>query len=141
MVQIPVSKEGRQIISTSLIQVKQAVVTDIKKHSKEAHKRVVLDIYSDLARYQNLQEIYDLIIKQVDGFKRWNCTSIVTLAPNLSTDELERHFDNVLSLTDVATIRIKKLFGGKPKRENFIIWGTYSPIEEPDLSLFFEGQK
>jgi KaiC/GvpD/RAD55 family RecA-like ATPase len=139
VVKIPVSRDGSQIISTSLIQVRQSLVAAIKKYPKEAHKRVVLDIYSDLARYQKLEEISDLVIRQIEGFKRWNCTSIVTLAPNLSNEDIERHFDNVLLLTDVSTIKIKKLFGGKPKKDTFIIWGTYAPIEEPDYPLFFEA--
>jgi KaiC/GvpD/RAD55 family RecA-like ATPase len=139
VVKIPVTRDGSQIISTSLIQVRQSLVAAIKKYPKEAHKRVVLDLYSDLARYQKLEEIFDLLIRQVEGFKRWNCTSIITLAPNLSNGDLERHFDNVLLLTDVSTIKIKKLFGGKPKKDTFIIWGTYAPIEEPDYPLFFEA--
>ena len=138
VVHIPIKKDDRQIISTSLIQVKQAVVADVKKHSKDVHKRIVLDIYTDLAKYQNTDEILDLVKKQVEGFRRWNVTSIITLAPDLATDELERHFDNVMVLSDVATIKIKKLFGGKPKKESFVIWGTYAPMEEPDYSLFFE---
>ena len=138
VVHIPIKKDDRQIISTSLIQVKQAVVADVKKHSKDVHKRIVLDIYTDLAKYQNTDEILDLVKKQVEGFRRWNVTSIITLAPDLATDELERHFDNVMVLSDVATIKIKKLFGGKPKKESFVIWGTYAPMEEPDYSLFFK---
>jgi KaiC/GvpD/RAD55 family RecA-like ATPase len=137
VVRIPVSKENLNIISSSLIDVRQAVVASVKKFPKEAHKRVVLDIYSDLSRYHSRDEILDLIITQVDGFKRWNSTSIVTLNPDLASEDLERHFDNVFLLTDVATIKIKKLFGGKPKKQSFIIWGTYSPIEEPDYSLVF----
>jgi KaiC/GvpD/RAD55 family RecA-like ATPase len=141
VVHIPVTKGERHIISTSLIQVKQAVVTAVKKHEKETHKRIVLDIYSDLSKYQNQKEIINLIIKQIEGFKRWNATSIVTLSPDLSTGELERHFDNVFMLTDVSTIKIKKLFGGKPKKDSLIIWGTYAPIEEPDYTLLFEGSQ
>jgi KaiC/GvpD/RAD55 family RecA-like ATPase len=139
VVRIPVTKGERHIISTSLIQVKQAVVVAVKKHVKEKHKRIVLDIYTDLSKYQNHKEIINLIVKQIEGFKRWNATSIVTLAPDLSTDELERHFDNVFLLTDVSTIKIKKLYGGKPKKDSLIIWGTYAPMEEPDYSLFYEG--
>jgi hypothetical protein len=140
VVKIGVTKGECQIISTSLIDVKQAVVSSVKNYPKESHKRIVLDIYSDLAKYQNLKEILDLIVKQVDGFKRWNVTSIITLSPNLSSEELERHFDNIFLLTDVSTIKIKKLFGGKPKKDSFIIWGTYSPVEEPDHSLFFDSR-
>jgi len=138
VVHIPIKKDDRHIISTSLIQVKQAVVAAVKKHAKDVHKRIVLDIYTDLSKYQNTDEILDLVKKQVEGFKRWNVTSIVTLAPDLTNDELERYFDNVIVLSDVATVRIKKLFGGKPKKESFVIWGRYAPMEEPDYSLFFE---
>jgi KaiC/GvpD/RAD55 family RecA-like ATPase len=138
-ISIPVTKDNRQIISSSIIHVRQAVVGSIKKYPKEGHKRVVLDIYSDLARYHKPEEILDLIITQVDGFNRWNCTSIVTLSADMSNEDLERHFDNVFLLTEVATVKIKKLFGGKPKKDTFVIWGTYSPIEEPDYPLFFKS--
>jgi KaiC/GvpD/RAD55 family RecA-like ATPase len=139
VVRIPVKKGNRHIISTSIIQVKQAVVAAVKSYPKESHKRIVLDMYSDLSKYQNHEEILDLIINQVEGFKRWNSTSIITLAPNLSSEDLERYFDNVFLMTDVSTIKIKKLFGGKPKKDSFVIWGTYSPIEEPDFSLFLKS--
>ncbi|MHA2218211.1 MAG: hypothetical protein ACXACY_19920, partial [Candidatus Hodarchaeales archaeon] len=48
VVKIGVTKGGCQIISTSLIDVKQAVVSSVKNYPKESHKRIVLDIYSDL---------------------------------------------------------------------------------------------
>src|SRR3989304_1981788 len=122
-VNIGMEKGERQIISTSLVQVRHAVVAAVKKHSKEAHKRIVLDIYSDLSKYHPKKDISDLIIAQAEGFRRWNCTSITALAPELSSEELERYFDNVFVLTEVATVKVKKLFGGKPKQDAFIIWG------------------
>ncbi len=137
VVHIPLVKDNRKMISTSLIQVKQAVVEAVKKHPKEKHKRIVLDIYSDLAKYQKVEEIRELLIKQAEGLSRWNCTSIITLHHDLVTEETERHFDNVLSLTEVAKVRVKKFFGGAPKKDVFIIWGRYSPVEDPEYSLYF----
>jgi KaiC/GvpD/RAD55 family RecA-like ATPase len=138
MVPISVVDGPRTIIPTSLIHARQELVKAVKKHPKEAHKRIVLDIYIDLAKYHDFDEISDLIIRQVEGFRRWNCTSIITLSSDLSSEELERHFDNVFHLTDVSTFNIKKLFGGKPKKDSFILWESYSPIEEPGYSLFLE---
>ncbi|MFQ5800920.1 MAG: hypothetical protein ACE5HH_04280, partial [Candidatus Hydrothermarchaeales archaeon] len=138
-VHIPVADGARQIVPATLIQVKRAVVAAVKKHPKETHKRIVLDIYTDLARYHNFAEITDLIIKQVDGLKRWNCTNIITLAPELSSEELERHFDNVFLSIGMSTYKIKKLFGGKPKKDTFILWDSYSPIGDPGYSLFLES--
>ncbi|RMF91003.1 MAG: hypothetical protein D6733_02385, partial [Methanobacteriota archaeon] len=137
-VHLTVEEGPRIIIPAAILHLKQAIVKAVKKFPREMHKRVVLDVYTDLARYHELPEIHELIIKQVDGFRRWNCTSIITLSPELSSEELERHFDNVFRLRGAGTLEIKKLLGGEAKTKSVFIWERYPPMEEPGYSLFLD---
>ncbi len=131
-------KGSRRIAPASLIQFRREVVSAIKSLPTKTHKRVVLDVYNDLSKYQKNEDIQDLITRQSSGFKKRNCTSIIAISPSLSSEELEKHFDNVFVLVDTSTIEVKKLFGGRPKRAVFTLWESYSPIEKPGYSLFLE---
>ena len=101
--------------------IQHSIVKSIKAHPREHHKRLVLDIYDDLLRYYGFDELFNILVKQLDGFKRWSCTTFMTLSrKSLSVTELERLekiFDNVFVLygRDVdAKLLIEKLYGGMP---------------------------
>jgi KaiC/GvpD/RAD55 family RecA-like ATPase len=106
-------------INTTLFQ--HSIVKAIKKYPKDTHKRVVLDVYNDLMKYYRWEELFVILSRQVVGFRKWNCTSIVTLDPNLiskdNLEEVKKRFDSVIILLgkgkEVSMV-ISKLYGGTP---------------------------
>lgn len=107
-------------LNTTLLQ--HSLVRDVKRFPREVHKRVVLDVYSDLLRYHRWEELLEILCRQLEGFRRWNCTLIVALDPNaLKGEELEalkRRFDNVLLISGKdrksGSLAVLKLYGGTP---------------------------
>ncbi len=96
--------------------IRHEVVKAIKKQPKEIHKRVVVDALNDLIRYYGFPQLSSVMLKWLEGFRKWNCTSIFALTPILlkkeELTELERKFDNVIELVDTGSgVRIKKLYG------------------------------
>ncbi len=116
-----IEKEFGLIVPLNKTLIQHSIVKSIKAHPREHHKRLVLDIYDDLLRYYGFDELFNILVKQLDGFKRWSCTTFMTLSrKSLSVTELERLekiFDNVFVLygRDVdAKLLIEKLYGGMP---------------------------
>ncbi|MHC1582068.1 MAG: hypothetical protein ACXQT5_03540, partial [Candidatus Syntropharchaeia archaeon] len=119
-----VESEWTITIPLNKIQLQYGIVSTIKKYPKEVHKRVVLDVYSDFLRYHDWKEISEMLYKQIDGFRRWNCTSIIVIDPALLSEEdleeLIRNFDNVILVEGSgvdAFIKIEKLYGGTPAQK------------------------
>ncbi|MFH1774333.1 MAG: ATPase domain-containing protein, partial [Methanobacteriota archaeon] len=118
-----VEEEHKITIPANLTLFQHAIVKEIKKYPREMHKRVVLDAYSDLLKHYEWKELFSILCKQLEGFRKWNCTCIVALDQNLISEseleELKKQFDNVFILSGKgkqASMRIAKLFGGAPKQ-------------------------
>jgi KaiC/GvpD/RAD55 family RecA-like ATPase len=121
-------EDGRIIVPLSLTLIQHAIVKSIKSLPKEKHKRVVIDIFSDLISYYKWEEMEEILIKYLEGYRRWNCTSLIVLNPEIiSRREIEgikKFFDNSLILSSSGRevkITIEKLYGGLPKDRSVII--------------------
>jgi len=121
-------EDGRIIVPLSLTLIQHAIVKSIKSLPKEKHKRVVIDIFSDLISYYKWEEMEEILIKYLEGYRRWNCTSLIVLNPEIiSRREIEgmkKFFDNSLILNSSGRevkITIEKLYGGLPKDRSVII--------------------
>ncbi|MFQ5815578.1 MAG: RAD55 family ATPase, partial [Candidatus Hydrothermarchaeaceae archaeon] len=112
--------EGNRIIlPVNLTLIRYEMVKAIKGQLREVHKRVVVDILNDLLRYYGFRQISSVVFKWLEGFRKWNCTSVFALDPNLLGEgelaELEKKFDNVIELVDTeAGIRVKRMYGSTP---------------------------
>jgi KaiC/GvpD/RAD55 family RecA-like ATPase len=113
----------RMVIPPTIISLKVSITKAIKGYPKEDHKRVVLDMYSDLFKYYSERELFKVLYKQLEGFRKWNCTSITTLDPGLlsrdSFEEARKRFDNVLIIYGrgkEAFMTISKMYGGTPQK-------------------------
>lgn len=118
-----VEEERRITIPANLTLFQHAIVREIKKYPREMHKRVVLDAYSDLLKHYEWKELFPMLCKQLEGFRKWNCTCIAAIEPNLlSESELEglkKQFDSVFVPSGKgrhALVKIFKLYGGAPKK-------------------------
>jgi KaiC/GvpD/RAD55 family RecA-like ATPase len=116
-------EECRITISANLTLFQHAIVKEVRKYPREMHKRVVLDVYNDLLKYYKWEELFPILCKQLEGFRKWNCTCIIALDPSLISEskleELKKQFDNVFILSGrgkQALMRTAKLFGGAPKQ-------------------------
>ncbi|HEX58895.1 MAG TPA: hypothetical protein ENF26_01945 [Methanomicrobia archaeon] len=116
-----IEEKHRLIVPLNKTLIQHGIVKSVKAYPKELHKRIVLDIYDDLLKYYNFNELFAILERQLDGFKRWNCTTFVTLSRKsvsvAELEKLERVFDNVFVLRgrDVdAKLFIEKLYGGVP---------------------------
>ena len=116
-----IEEKHKLIVPLNKTLIQHGIVKSVKAYPKELHKRIVLDIYDDLLKYYNFNELFAILERQLDGFKRWNCTTFVTLSQRsvsvAELEKLERVFDNVFVLRgrDVdAKLFIEKLYGGVP---------------------------
>ncbi|MFQ6137384.1 MAG: ATPase domain-containing protein, partial [Candidatus Hydrothermarchaeales archaeon] len=121
---MPIEEGSRILVPTSTVLFRQSIVKAVKRYPKEGHKRVVLDVYDDLLSYYGYRELSTILFQQLDGFRKWNCTTIFTLKPGSITDEdleeMERRVDNVIELSGKAleaSIFVKKLHGGPPSKK------------------------
>jgi KaiC/GvpD/RAD55 family RecA-like ATPase len=120
-----VEEEHRIIIPLSKILFQRSVVKTIKSQPRDMSKIVVIDVYDDFSRYYNTKEIFELLQKQIEGLKRWNCTSAIVIDPHShlitreGIEEVKKNFENVLILSGEekdASVLIEKLYHGTPTK-------------------------
>lgn len=120
-----VEEEHRIIVPLNKIMFQRSIVKTIKSHPKDYAKTVIIDVYDELSRYYNPVEIHELLQKQIEGLKRWNCTSVIVLDPHSylitreGVEEVKRHFDNILLLSGGekdTSVFIEKLYHGTPSK-------------------------
>ncbi|WP_457556384.1 RAD55 family ATPase [Candidatus Pyrohabitans sp.] len=121
-------ENGSIIVPLNLTLIQHAIVKSIKSLPKERQKRVIIDIFSDLLTYYKWEEVEEILLRHLEGHKRWNCTSIIILNPDLiprrDIEAIKRYFDNILLLQSSGRdikITIEKLYGGLPKERSVII--------------------
>lgn len=120
-----VEEENRIIVPLNKILYQRSIVKTIKSQPKEAPKIVVIDVYDDFSRYYSPDEIFVILQKQIEGLKRWNCTSVIVLGPQShliekeGVDNVKKHFDNVMILSGedkASSAFIEKLYHGTPSK-------------------------
>ena len=120
-----VEEEQRIIVPLSKILFQRSIVKAIKSQPKEESKIVVIDIYDDFSRYYSPREILELLNAQIEGLKRWNCTSIISTDPysylirKEGVEEVKKNFDNIMILSGEdkdASVFIEKLYHGTPSK-------------------------
>lgn len=118
-----VEYEHRIIVPLSKILFQRSFVKVIKGQPKNQPRLVILDVYDDFAKYYQPEEIYEVLQTQVEGLKRWDCTTVVVLDPHshllkkVGVDEVKKNFENILIVTGVekeSVVQIEKLFHGTP---------------------------
>lgn len=121
-----IEEDNRLIAPVNMILFQRSIVKTIKSYPKEEPKIVVIDVYDDLSRYYSSDEVFELLQKQIDGFKRWNCTCLITINPNsylitsVGEEVLKKNFDNVMILSGDdkdASVFIERLYHGTPSRQ------------------------
>jgi len=120
-----VEEEQRIIVPLSKILFQRSIVKAIKSQPKEESKIVVIDVYDDFSRYYSPREILELLNAQIEGLKRWNCTSIISIDPysylirKEGVEEVKKNFDNIMILSGEdkdASVFIEKLYHGTPSK-------------------------
>ncbi len=120
-----VEEEQRIIVPLSKILFQRSIVKEIKSQPKEEPKIVVIDVYDDFSRYYSPREILELLNTQIEGLKRWNCTSIISIDPysylirKEGVEEVKKNFDNIMILSGEdkdASVFIEKLYHGTPSK-------------------------
>ncbi|MGB7531709.1 MAG: ATPase domain-containing protein [Halobacteriota archaeon] len=120
-----VEEEQRIIVPLSKILFQRSIVKAIKSQPKEESKIVVIDVYDDFSRYYSPREILELLNSQIEGLKRWNCTSIISIDPysylikKEGVEEVKKNFDNIMILSGEdkdASVFIEKLYHGTPSK-------------------------
>lgn len=115
--------ENRIIVPFSKLLFQRSLVKAIKSKPRDAPKIVIMDVYDEFSRYFNPKEILALLQQQVEGFKRWNCTSLITLNPysyltkKEGVEEVKKNFDNIIILSGGdkdTSVFIEKLYHGTP---------------------------
>lgn len=120
-----VSEEEHRIITPlSKIFFMRSLVKVIKSQPTGISKIVVLDVFDDFSRYYATEEIHEMLQQQIDGLKRWNCTSLIVLTPQSylitkeGIKEVKKNFDNVMVMLSGedkdAKIFIEKLYHETP---------------------------
>ena len=121
-----IEEDNRLIAPVNMILFQRSIVKTIKSYPKEEPKIVVIDVYDDLSRYYSSDEVFELLQKQIDGFKRWNCTCLITINPNsylitsVGEEVIKKNFDNVMRLSGDdkdASVFIERLYHGTPSRQ------------------------
>ncbi|MEA2076119.1 MAG: ATPase domain-containing protein [Euryarchaeota archaeon] len=120
-----VEEEHRIIAPLSKILFQRSIVKTIKSQPRDVPKIVIGDVYDDFSRYYSTKEIFELLQNQIEGLKRWNCTSVIVLDPHSylitreGVEEVKKHFDNVLILSGEekdASVLVEKLYHGTPSK-------------------------
>jgi KaiC/GvpD/RAD55 family RecA-like ATPase len=118
-------EDYRIIAPLNKILFQRSIVKRIKSQPRDTPKIVVIDVYDDFSRYYNPKEILELLQNQLEGFKRWNCTSLIAVDPysylmrKEGVEEVKKDFDNVIILSGEdkdASIFIEKLYHGTPSK-------------------------
>ncbi len=120
-----VEEGNRIIVPLSKILFQRSIVKTIKSQPKDAPKIVILDVYDDFSRYFSPDETFELLQNQMEGLKRWNCTSLIVLDPysylvkKKGIDDVKKNFENVMILSGEdkdAQMFIEKLYHGTPSK-------------------------
>ena len=120
-----VEEKHRIIVPLSKILFQRSIVKTIKSQPKEESKIVVIDVYDDFSRYYSPREILELLNSQIEGLKRWNCTSLIAIDPysylirKVGVEEVKKNFDNIMILSGEdkdASVFIEKLYHGTPSK-------------------------
>ncbi|RZN35912.1 MAG: hypothetical protein EFT35_08245 [Methanophagales archaeon ANME-1-THS] len=120
-----VEEDHRLIAPLSRIMFQRSMVKTIKSLPKEHAKIVIIDVYDDFSKYYSPKEIFEILQKQVEGLKRWNCTSVIVLEPRSyllkrkGEEEVKKDFENIMVLSGgekEASVIIEKLFHGTPPK-------------------------
>jgi len=120
-----VDDENRIIVPLNKILYQRSIVKAIKSQPKEAPKIVIIDVYDEFSRSYSPDEIFEILQKQIEGLKRWNCTSVIVLDPQShlikkeGLDNVKKHFENVMILSGedkASSAFIEKLYHGTPSK-------------------------
>ncbi|KAF5436981.1 RecA-superfamily ATPase [Candidatus Methanophagaceae archaeon] len=120
-----IETKHRIIVPLNKILFQRSIVKMIKRHPKEESKIVVIDAYDDFLSYYSSDEILELLQKQIEGLKRWNCTCVISINPHSylitkeGVEEVKKNFENVLILSGddkAASVFIEKLYHGTPSK-------------------------
>jgi KaiC/GvpD/RAD55 family RecA-like ATPase len=118
-----VEYDHRILVPLSKILFQRSFVKAIKSQPRNQPRLVIIDVYDDFAKYYQPEEIYELLQTQVEGLKRWDCTTILVLDPHshllkkVGVDEVKKNFENILVLAGAekeTVVQIEKLFHGTP---------------------------
>lgn len=118
-----VEYEHRIVVPLSKILFQRSFVKVIKGQPKNQPRLVIIDVYDDFAKYYQPEELYELLQAQVEGLKRWDCTTVVVLDPHaylikkVGADEVKKNFENILVVAGAekeTVVQIEKLFHGTP---------------------------
>jgi len=120
-----VEEEHRIIVPLNKILFQRSIVKTIKSYPKDLPKIVVIDVYDNFSRYYSPEEVQKILQDQIDGLKRWNCTSLITINPHSylmrkeDVEVVKKNFDNVMILSGEdkdASVFIEKLYHGTPSK-------------------------
>ena len=120
-----IEQEHRIIVPLNKIMFQRSIVKAIKSYPRDLPKMVVIDVYDNFSRYYSPEELQKILQDQIDGLKRWNCTSLITINPHsyLMRKEdvvlVKKDFDNVMILSGEdknASVFIEKLYHGTPSK-------------------------
>ncbi len=120
-----VEEEHRIIVPLNKILFQRSIVKTIKSYPKDLPKMVVIDVYDNFSRYYSPEEVQKILQDQIDGLKRWNCTSLITINPHSylmrkeDVEVVKKNFDNVMILSGddkAASVFIEKLYHGTPSK-------------------------
>jgi len=120
-----IETKHRIIVPLNKILFQRSIVKMIKRHPKEESKIVVIDAYDDFLSYYSSDEILELLQKQIEGLKRWNCTCVISINPHSyliikeGVEEVKKNFGNVMILSGddkAASVFIEKLYHGTPSK-------------------------
>jgi KaiC/GvpD/RAD55 family RecA-like ATPase len=121
-----VEEEHRIIVPLNKIMFQRSIVKTIKSHPRDLPKIVVIDVYDNFSRYYSPEEVQKILQDQIDGLKRWNCTSLITINPHsylmrkVGVELVKKDFDNVMILSGEdkdAAVFIDRLYHGTPSRQ------------------------
>ncbi|MBN1455279.1 MAG: hypothetical protein JW945_03380 [Methanomicrobia archaeon] len=117
--------EDHMLVPLNKILFQRSLVKVIKSQSRNHPRIVIIDVYDDFARYYQPKETYGLLQNQLEGLKRWNCTTVIVLDPHshllkkVGRDEVEKNFENILMLSGgekETVVHIEKLYQGTPSK-------------------------
>ena len=120
-----IEHEHHILVPLNKILFQRSLVKVIKSQSRNQPRIVIIDAYDDFARYYQPEETHELLQTQLEGLKRWNCTTVIVLDPQshllkkVGRDEVEKNFDNILILSGVekeTVVHIEKLYQGTPSK-------------------------
>jgi KaiC/GvpD/RAD55 family RecA-like ATPase len=120
-----VEEEHRIIVPLNKILFQRSIVKTIKSYPKDLPKIVVIDVYDNFSRYYSPEEVQKILQDQIDGLKRWNCTSLIAINPHSylmrkeDVEVVKKNFDNVMILSGddkAASVFIEKLYHGTPSK-------------------------